>query len=71
MRVLVDIPESDLQLVDEVAKRRDISRAQFIREAVASSLTPYRHKMNHAAFGLLSDLSEDGLAFQERMRAEW
>ena len=71
MRVLVNIPESDLKLVDAVAKRRDISRAQFIREAVASSLTPYRHKMDHAAFGLLSDLGEDGLAFQERMRAEW
>ena len=71
MRVLVDIPDSDLKLVDKVSKRRDISRAQFIREAVASSLTPYRHKMDHAAFGLLSDLGEDGLAFQERMRAEW
>jgi len=71
MRVLVDVPESDLELVDEVSRRRAISRAQFIREAIATSLTPYRHKMDHAAFGLLSDLSEDGLSFQERMRAEW
>ncbi len=71
MRILVDVPQPDLELLDEVSKRRAISRAQFIREAIASSLTPYRRKMNHAAFGIWSQLPADGLAYQERMRAEW
>jgi metal-responsive CopG/Arc/MetJ family transcriptional regulator len=71
MRILVDVPEPDLKLLDKVTKRRDISRAEFIRQAIATSLTPYRQKMNHSAFGTWSELSEDGMAYQERVRAEW
>jgi hypothetical protein len=71
MRILVDVPTPDLQLLDEVIKRRTISRAEFIRQAIATSLTPYRRKMNHAAFGAWSDTAEDGLAYQDRIRGEW
>jgi len=42
-----------------------------VRQAVATSLAPHRQKMNHSAFGAWSDFAEDGLAYQERMRAEW
>lgn len=71
MRILVDVPKPDLELMDEVAVKLTISRAEFIRQAITFSLTPYRHKMNHAAFGSWSGIMEDGLAHQERMRAEW
>lgn len=71
MRILVDVPIPDLQLLDEVSRKRSISRAEFIRRAIAISLTPYRQKMDHAAFGAWTQLSEDGLAYQKRMRAEW
>lgn len=71
MRILVDVPKPDLELLDEVADKLTISRAEFIRQAITVSLTPYRHKMNHAAFGLWPGSSEDGLVYQERMRAEW
>ena len=76
MRILVDIPQPDLELLEEVSKRRAISRAEFIRQAIRTSLTPYRQKMNHAAFGAWAQhppegLDDDGLEYQERMRAEW
>lgn len=71
MRTLIDIPAEDLKLLNSVAKKRDISRAELVREAIATALAPYRRKMNHRAFGLLADLKEDGLAYQERMRSEW
>lgn len=71
MRILVDVPKPDLELLDEVTKRLAISRAEFIRRAIAASLTPHRRKMNHSAFGAWSELSEDGMTYQERMRAEW
>ena len=60
-----------LELLDEVSRKRAISRAELIRRAIAVSLTPYRKKMNHAAFGAWAQLSEDGLAYQERIRDEW
>lgn len=71
MRILIDLPEMDLKLLDKVTKRRVISRAEFIRQAIRTSLTPYRQKMNHSAFGAWSGVKEDGLAYQERMREEW
>jgi len=71
MRILVDVPKPDLELMTEVTKRRAISRAEFIRQAIATSLAPYRQKMNHAAFGAWSEMAEDGLAYQQRMRDEW
>jgi metal-responsive CopG/Arc/MetJ family transcriptional regulator len=71
MRILIDVPTPDLELLDAVIRRRAISRAEFIRQAITTSLTPYRQKMNHAAFGAWSDTIEDGLAYQDRIRGEW
>ncbi len=71
MRILVDIPQVDLQLLDRVSKRREISRAELIRQAIRTSLTPYRQKMDHAAFGAWTAMKEDGLAYQQRVRGEW
>jgi metal-responsive CopG/Arc/MetJ family transcriptional regulator len=71
MRTLIDIPDEDLKLLNQVSKKLSISRAEFVRRSVAASLAPHRQKMNHAAFGAWSGFPEDGLAYQERMRAEW
>jgi metal-responsive CopG/Arc/MetJ family transcriptional regulator len=71
MRILVDVPESELELLDKVTKRQAISRAEFIRQAIATSLTPYRRKMNHSAFGAWSEHAEDGVAYQKRLRRKW
>jgi hypothetical protein len=71
MRTLIDIPEDDLKLMSLVAKKLSISRAEFVRQAVATSLAPHRQKMNHQAFGSWPDFREDGLEYQERIRAEW
>lgn len=71
MRTLVDIPAEDLALMNIVVKKLAISRAEFVRRAVATSLAPHRQKMNHQAFGSWSDFPEDGLEYQERIRGEW
>lgn len=70
MRILIDVPKPELELMDEAVKQLTISRAEFVRRAIAVSLTPYRHKMQHATFGSWG-AGEDGLAYQKRMRAEW
>jgi len=70
MRIRIDLPQSDLVQVDEIARRRAISRGEFIRQAISASLTPWRRKMDHTAFGSWPDFPEDGLAYQERMRAK-
>lgn len=73
MRTLIDLPQDELEIVDEVVKKLAISRAEFVRRAISVALTPYRHKMNHASFGSWSEKAGevDGLAYQEKLRAEW
>ncbi len=71
MRTLVDIPEEDIELLNNVVRKLEISRAEFIRRAISSSLTPHREKMTNEAFGSWANLAEDGITYQERLRAEW
>jgi metal-responsive CopG/Arc/MetJ family transcriptional regulator len=52
MRTLVDIPDDDLKLLKLVTQKLGLSRAEFVRQAIAAHLAPHRRKMSHAAFGL-------------------
>lgn len=71
MRTLVDIPDDLLRELGELSRRRKLSRAAIIREAVASHLA--RHKADAAtdAFGLWGKGKIDGMAYQEKIRSEW
>jgi len=71
MRTLVDIPADDLKLLNGVVKTLAISRAEFVRRAIAKSLEPHRLSQKQEAFGLWSKQPVDGLKYQERMREEW
>jgi metal-responsive CopG/Arc/MetJ family transcriptional regulator len=71
MRTLIDIPENDLKLLNKVVRKLEISRTEFIRRAIHSSLAPHRGKMSHESFGAWATFAEDGLAYQERIRSEW
>jgi metal-responsive CopG/Arc/MetJ family transcriptional regulator len=75
MRTLVDIPDDDLAVINKVIKAQSISRAEFIRRAIAQSLTAHRktqiQKAREAAFGLLAGRPIDGMEYQERIRQEW
>jgi len=71
VRALVDIPDKDLKLLNGVVKKLAISRAEFVRRAIAQSLEPHRKAQKAAAFGLWSGRRVDGLAYQKKLRDEW
>jgi len=71
MRILVDIPAEDLNLLNGVVKTLAISRAEFVRRAISKSLEPHRQSQKQEAFGLWASRPVDGLKYQERMREEW
>lgn len=74
MRTLVDIPEDDLQLLTELSKTGKVSRAELVRQAIAVFLASHRKDALDEAFGLWAKdgaETEDGLAYQQRIRAEW
>ncbi len=71
MRTLVDIPEEDLELLNGIVKKLEISRAEFVRQAISKYLEPYREAQKVEAFGLWAAHPVDALEYQERIRGEW
>jgi predicted transcriptional regulator len=69
MRTLIDLPESDVQALDEIGRRRRVTRAAIIRQAVVGFLA--RNAEVDAAFGLWRDQPIDGLDYQRKAREEW
>ena len=73
MRTLVDIPDDQIEELNQLAEREKVSRASLVRKAVADLLASKRQSGGDAiaaAFGIRPDM-EDGLAYQERLRSEW
>lgn len=71
MRALVDLPEADVRSLDVMAKAKNSSRAQLIREAVTDFLAAKNADPIDASFGAWKDSQIDGVAFQRAMRDEW
>jgi metal-responsive CopG/Arc/MetJ family transcriptional regulator len=71
MRILVDIGDTQIQALDAMSKRGKRSRAALIRDAVGEYLSRRRPRQPSDAFGLWAEQPVDGLAYQEKIRAEW
>ncbi len=72
MRILVDIPEDRLTELAALASARGEPRAEIIRRAIDRYVEDERLPLS-SYFGLWAnrDEREDGLAYQDRLRAEW
>ena len=71
MRTTVNIPEDKMRELDRLAKRREVSRAELIRQAVAGFLKQQQHGDAKDAFGIWRRKRVDGLAYQKVLRKEW
>lgn len=74
MRTLIDLPPEQLEALTNLGKAKGRSRAALVREAVAEYLGKHEAGSLDEAFGLWRNKTgdiEDGLAYQERLRAEW
>ena len=71
MRTLVDISDSQIRELAELCEQVNRPRAALIRDAIADYLARHRRDGEQAAFGLWGSDGPDGLAYQEKARAEW
>jgi predicted transcriptional regulator len=71
MRTLIDLPDSQIQALADLSERFRQPRAAIIREAVAEFLERHAAKSMDSAYGLWGAEWADGLAYQEKARAEW
>ncbi len=79
MRTIVDLPEEQIKSLDSLGKKKKLSRAALVRQAVER----YINEEGQAAkgdldkyFGVFKDEPAifdglDGLAWQRKIRAEW
>jgi len=71
MRTIIDLPADQLDALDGICRREQISRAEAIRRAVTLLIRQGGTPETGVAFGLWRDRAEDGLRSQERLRREW
>ena len=71
MRTLIDLPDTQIQALAALCERVRQPRAAVIREAVAEYLERHVAKSPDDAYGLWGAETPDGLAYQQKARAEW
>ena len=73
MRTIVELPAQQLAALDAWRVAHGVSRAEAVRQAVARFLLAEDAHASaiESTSGLWADRSEDGLAYQERLRDEW
>ena len=72
MRTVIDIPDDQVARLDRLAAESGKSRAALVREALKDLIARREPDLDLNAYaGLWGSAKEDGLAYQERMRAEW
>lgn len=73
MRFLVDIPDDDLNWLDDLAKKEGKSRAAILREAVSSYIAAQSKEGFEKYFGLWErhGSTVDGLKYERELRDEW
>jgi len=72
MRTIIDLPEDQLEALDGICQREEISRAEAVRQAVSLLVRQRGASRSGLAFGLWRGRgASDGLRYQERLRREW
>ncbi|HEX3665171.1 MAG TPA: ribbon-helix-helix protein, CopG family [Rhizomicrobium sp.] len=70
MRILVDMPDTQLKELARLSTATKRSRAAIIRDAVVTYIAKLKRD-DDDAFGLWGDHEIDGLEYQQKLRSEW
>ena len=73
MRTIVDIPDDQIKILNQMVQRKKVSRAEVIRQALASYIaSDARAKKGYkSAFGIWKKLKLDSVQYQQKLRSEW
>jgi metal-responsive CopG/Arc/MetJ family transcriptional regulator len=70
-RIVIDLPDEDLRLIDAIKAIQKKPRAEIIRRAISGYLTNNCIDNTEDAFGIWQQENADGLTFQTALREEW
>ncbi|MCC8417732.1 MAG: ribbon-helix-helix domain-containing protein [Rickettsia endosymbiont of Bryobia graminum] len=74
MRTIVDIPDTQIKILDQISKKKKISRAEVIRLALNGYVTSHNKiKTGYKeAFGIWKSKKKlDSISYQQKLRNEW
>jgi metal-responsive CopG/Arc/MetJ family transcriptional regulator len=71
MRTLVDIPDVELLKLNDLSKKRKVSRAHLVRCAITEYVQKESRDSLAAVFGIWADKTGDSMAYLDELRKEW
>lgn len=70
-RILVDLPESQVDDLAVIVEAEQRPRAAVIRDAIEAYISQRKRALGTEVFGLWKSRKTDGLAYQQELRSEW
>lgn len=70
-RILVDVTETQLNELSQIAETESRSRAAVIRDALDRYIAQHKPALAADVFGLWEHRNVDGVDYQEKLRSEW
>jgi metal-responsive CopG/Arc/MetJ family transcriptional regulator len=73
MRTIIDIPDTQVQTLKQLARKNKISRAEIVRQALVNYIAQHT-KIATAykkSFGIWKNRQLDSVDFQRKLRDEW
>ncbi len=73
MRTIIDIPDMQVKVLNQLSKKKKVSRAEIIRQALTNYIAKCtrQKKSYNNAFGLWEDKKMNSLEYQKNCRKEW
>ncbi|HEY3985125.1 MULTISPECIES: CopG family transcriptional regulator [unclassified Cedecea] len=69
-RILLDLSDEAIRQLDGLKQKRNLPRAELLREAVDQYLARQQSDIKDA-FGLWGESTPDGLEYERKLREEW
>ncbi|MDR0780934.1 MAG: ribbon-helix-helix domain-containing protein [Pseudomonadales bacterium] len=70
-RILVDLPDAQIDALTTISELERRPRAAVIRDAIATYIVQHRQASEGEVFGLWKKKKIDGLAYQQELRSQW
>jgi metal-responsive CopG/Arc/MetJ family transcriptional regulator len=70
-RILVDLPDAQVEELAALVETEQRSRAAVIRDAIDTYIAQHKRALGADVFGLWKSKKIDGLKYQQELRSEW
>jgi metal-responsive CopG/Arc/MetJ family transcriptional regulator len=70
-RILVDLPDTQLEALTVLVEAQQRPRAAVIRDAIEAYIAQHKRALEVDVFGLWKGKNVDGLEYQQELRSEW